>query len=132
VRIKKKQNAIAASDVPRVFNDERIKQLAAVGQLPDRADRQRFGEGLREVALIYAHDARSPTIGAVRDEIAAFYNAAERRQYSRVVMLRAHLSPQAHAHLTARLKLPSVRDAGLKLPSVRRCSTAGGAMLRVR
>jgi hypothetical protein len=118
VRSKKKRQAIAAADVPRVFNDERVEQLAAIGQLPDSADRRRFGESLREAALIYARDARSPTVGTIRDEIAALYNAVELRKYERAAELLARLSSQAHCHLTARLKLPSVRDAGLKMPSV--------------
>ena len=119
MRIKKKQDVIAAADVARTFNDERIKQLAATGRLSDRADRQRFSEGLREAARVYARDTRSPTVGRVRDEIVALYNSSERRQYGRVVMLLEHLSPEAHAHLSKRLELPSVRASGLKLPSVR-------------
>jgi hypothetical protein len=107
VAIKKKQTAIAALDVPRVFDDACIERLAAIGLLPDAADRQCFGEGIREGARIYAQEVRSPTVGTVRDEIAALYKAAERRKYERTAMLLDDLSLQARDHLTARLKLPA-------------------------
>jgi hypothetical protein len=116
VRIKKRQDPIAATDVPRVFNDVRIEQLAAIGRLPDGADRQRFGESLRQAASIYAQDARSPTVGTIRDDIASLYDAARRRQYDRAAMLLEGLSPRARAYLEDRLKRPGLRAARLKLP----------------
>ena len=115
----KKQTAIEVVDVPRVFNYERIEQLATIGQLPSTADQKRFGEGVREAARIYATDARSPTAGTVRDEIAALYRAAERREYERAATLLAHLLPPARAHLEKRLKLPGPRKAKLRLPSTK-------------
>jgi hypothetical protein len=116
VGIKKRQTVIAASDVPRKFNDACIGNLACIGKLPALADTGRFAAGIREAALIYAEDARRPTVGTVRDEIAVLYKAAEHRQYERVATLLAELSPQARAYLTSRLKLPGPVNAGLTLP----------------
>jgi hypothetical protein len=114
---RKKQDGIWASEVLRVFNDARIEQLAAIAQLPDSADRQRFSESIREAARIYAEDARNPTVGMVRDEIAALYKAAERRRYERAAILLAELSPQAGDHLTFGLEFPGAQAAGLRLPT---------------
>jgi hypothetical protein len=116
VGIKKKQTAIAAADVPRLFNDACFEQLAIIGRLPDTADRQRFGESIREAARIYAEDARRATIGKVRDEIASLYKAAEHKRYDRAAMLLANLSPEACTYLEA-LELPGPRGAGLRLPT---------------
>jgi hypothetical protein len=118
VGIRKKQTAITADNVPVVFNDARITQLVAIGRLPDSGDRQLFGESVRKAARIYTRDARSPSVGTVREEIAALYRAAERRQYERATMLLTQLSPQARTYLAGRLKLPGPRAAKLKLPSV--------------
>jgi hypothetical protein len=115
---KKRQTAIAAADVSRVFNDACIQQLATDYRLPDTADRQRFAEGIREAARIYAKDARSPTVGTVRDEIASLSKAATRRWYERTAMLLANLSPQARDYLGGRLRLVGPRRAGLRLPMV--------------
>jgi hypothetical protein len=111
---KKRQTAIAAADVPRIFNDACIEQLAIIGRLPDTADRQRFGESIREAARIYAEDARSATVGTVRDEIASLYKAAKYKRYDRVAML---LVPEARTYLEARLELAGPRAAGLRLPT---------------
>ena len=116
--IKKKRTAIAAADVPRVFDDACIERLAIDGRLPATADRRRFGEGIREAARIYAEDARSPTVGTTRDEIAALYKAGEHRQYGCVAILLSDLSRQAHAYFTRRLKLPGPAKAGLRLPTI--------------
>ncbi len=116
--IKKKQTAIAVTAVPHVFNDACIEHLAIIGRLPDTADRRRFGEGIREAARIYAKDASNPTVGTVRDEIAALYKGAERRRYDLTAMLLAHLSRPAHDYLTNRLTLPGPIKAGLRLPTV--------------
>jgi hypothetical protein len=118
VASEKKQIAIAADDVLRVFGDECIEQLAKIGHLPADADRYRFAAGVREAARIYACDAGRVTPGTVRDEIAVLYKASERRQYDRVASLLGGLSPQARAYLTMRLDLPGPRRAELKLPPI--------------
>lgn len=102
-----------------MLNDACIEQLAIIGRLPDTANRQRFGESIREAARIYAEDARSPSVGMVRDEIASLYKAAEYKRYDRVPVLMANLSPEARAYLEARLKLPGPRKTKLRFPSVR-------------
>jgi len=116
--MKKKQTAITAADVPRVLNDACIEKLAIAGQLPDTADLRCFRESIREAARIYAWDARSLTVGTVRDEIASLYKAAEHKRYDRVPLLVANLSLEACAYLEVRLKLPGPRQAKLRLPTV--------------
>jgi hypothetical protein len=118
VGIKKKQTVIAPADVPHVFNETCIGELAAIGRLPNGANSQRFGEGIREAACIYAKDARNPAVGTIRDEIDALHSAAKNRRYEPAAMLLSELSRQARAHLEARLKLPGPRAARLRLPSV--------------
>jgi hypothetical protein len=126
VRIKKRRDAIAAADVPRVFDDTCIARLALISKLPGSADMARFAAGIRESASVYARDVRAPAVGDVRDEIVALYNAARRRQYDHAASQLANLSPQARSYLTARLKLPGPRAAKIMLPSAKAMSNAAG------
>jgi hypothetical protein len=120
MRMRKRQTAIEAADVPRVLNDARIEELAIIGTLPDTADRRRFRESVREAARLYARDARGPTAGMVRDEIVSLYKAAEHKRYDRVRELVASLSPDARAYLERRLSLPGPSKAKLRMPSGRK------------
>jgi hypothetical protein len=103
---------IAATDIPRIFDDACIDTLAAIGRLPAGADRKRFAEGIREAARIYARDVRIPTDNELHAEIAALYRAAERKQLGQVADLFEKLSPKARELLRKRatrlsLELPA-------------------------
>ncbi len=114
---KKRNHPVATDDVPRVFDDPCIDRLARVGELPASADRQRFADGVREAARIYARDARKPTWNEVSEEIERLHNAASRRQYDRVADLIEALSLEARRLLKARESTPGFENTGLKVPS---------------
>jgi hypothetical protein len=96
----KARRTIAAEDVDRVFNDKYIEKFAA--RLPTGADRRRFANAIREAARIYARDAPEPTVNELRAEIAALYNAADRRQCDRLAIQIEQLSPKARNLLNRR------------------------------
>src|SRR5262245_1688589 len=93
-----------AADVPRVFDDARIADLAK--HLPDGADRQRFAEGTREAARIYAEEARKPSANAVDDEIAGLHQAASRHDHEQVAVLIDALAPEVRQRLETREATP--------------------------
>jgi hypothetical protein len=115
---KKRQHAITADDVPCVFNETCIARLADIAKLPEDGDRQRWGDGIREAARIYALAMRKPDATAVRHEIEKLHRAAEDREYDRVAALLEALSPQALRKLTEREVTPGFMAAELKSSSV--------------
>jgi hypothetical protein len=122
--IKKTKRAITADDVPCVFDPACIARLADIGRLPDCADRQRFADGIREAASIYAKDARKPSTNEVDVEIERLYRAALQHEYKQIALLidalspeARRLSPEAHRRFEAREATPGFQIAGLKFPS---------------
>jgi hypothetical protein len=114
----KRRPSIAPDDMPVVFNDACIPELAALAKLPPSADLNVFAAGVREAARTYSRDARTRDDNELHHEIAALYNAAYRRQYERLVALWKDLSPDARHYLENRLKRPGPLAAGLRLPRV--------------
>jgi hypothetical protein len=108
----KSRRSIASEDIPRVFDDACLRELAS--ELPAGADLARFAEGVREAARIYAKDARIPTDNELHAEIAALQRAADRGQHDRVATLIESVSPQARQLLNERGARPSI---GITLPS---------------
>jgi hypothetical protein len=96
----KGRNVIAAEDVDRVFDDKLIAELAS--ELPADADRQRFTQGIRDAAHIYARDAREPTVNDLHCEIEKLHRAAERRRYDQLAVRVECLSPKARNLLNTR------------------------------
>jgi len=95
----------------RIFDDACIDKLADIGRLPPDANRERFAEGVREAARIYARDARTPTDNELHGEVAALYRAAERKRYGEVTTLLEQLSPRARTLLNKReVQLPASED----------------------
>jgi hypothetical protein len=86
---------IATEEIPRIFDDACIEELAQIGKLPASADMKRFAEAIREAARIYATDVREPNDNEVRAEVEKLYLAAERRLYNQVAILLEKLSPRA-------------------------------------
>jgi hypothetical protein len=86
---------IATEEIPRIFDDACIEELAQIGKLPASADMKRFAEGIREAARLYAIDVREPNDNEVRAEVEKLYLAAERRLYDQVANLLEKLSPRA-------------------------------------
>jgi hypothetical protein len=114
---RKARSSITADEVPRIFTDERIRDMAKRAPLPADADLQQLAADVRTAASDYARDAGVPDNNEVHHEIAALEMAAERKQYLRTASLRANLSPQALVHLKPRLDRPGPRLAGWWLPS---------------
>jgi hypothetical protein len=110
--MRKSRPIIAADQVSDVFDDMRVRELAEIARLPEDANMAAFAAGIREAALIYARDARSPNVNELHDEIERLYKAADRRRYEEVAVLLEHISPLGHDLLTEQgpsgaLELPS-------------------------
>jgi len=129
--VPKARHPIEEAEIPRIFDDACIKELAITG-LPAGADLKRFAEGVREAARLYAKDARAPTDSKVHTEITALYRAAERKRYGQVAALLEKLSPKASELLNKRatrlsFELPTSDD----LRDGTRQQTASEAVLRL-
>jgi hypothetical protein len=77
VRVKKKRPIPKAEDVPRIFSDQRIRELAAKVKLP-LGDDLRFAAGVREAALIYISEASAASDNQVHHEVDELLRAADR------------------------------------------------------
>jgi hypothetical protein len=77
VRVKKEWQIPKAQDVPRLFSDQRIRELAAEAKLP-LGDDLRFAAGVREAALIYISEASAASDNEVHYEVDALLRAADR------------------------------------------------------
>ena len=89
------KHPIPTEEIPRIFDDACIEELAQFGKLPASANMKRFAEGIREAVCIYATDVREPNDNEVRAEVEKLYLAAERRHYDQVAILLEKLSPRA-------------------------------------
>jgi hypothetical protein len=108
VRNPKSQKPISAADIQRIFDDACIDNLAAIGRLPAGANRNRFAQGVREAARIYARDVRTPTDNQLHAEV---YRAAERKRYGEVTKLLEQLSRRTRQLLNKRgVSLPAPED----------------------
>src|SRR5262245_60868791 len=92
---KRSKRSIATEEIPRIFDDACIEQLAKIGKLPAPADIKRFAESIRAAACIYATDVREPNDNEVHAEVEKLYRAAEQRLYDQVAILLEKLSPRA-------------------------------------
>jgi hypothetical protein len=143
----KRVGAIAVAEVPIVFDDQCIHELARLGKLPaDAASMAVFGKGLLAAVRTYADAARVPSPNDVRREIMALHRAASRGKYNVAADLIESLSPTARDWLIERLNRPAWRavtlpDAGtLRDPArrseacerVRLLCTVGGQIIEGR
>jgi hypothetical protein len=76
VRVKKERWIPEAQDVPGIFSDQRIRELAAKAELP-LGDDLRFAAGVRDAALIYIRDTRATSDNKVHREIDELLRAAD-------------------------------------------------------
>jgi hypothetical protein len=111
----KSREPVVATDVLRIFDDACINRLADLGRLPEDADRERFAEGVRGAAGIYAREARIPTVNELNADIAALYGAAKRKRCGQIAALLEKLSPQARKLVSKRatrlsLELPAPEE----------------------
>ena len=114
---KKVRKIIAENEVPRVFDADCIERLARIYQLPPAANLFRFGEGVREAALLFARDALEPNVNQVNSEIAALWKAVDPAtppQWEAMTNAMEALSPRARQILVYR---GSQRSAATLLPA---------------
>jgi hypothetical protein len=102
MRTKKLRPIIAEDDMPAIFDDACVAELAKIAQLPSNANLAVFAAGIREAARIFVRDARVPTNNELHDEIAKLHSAAERRRYEQVVTRLEGLSQRAKNMLIER------------------------------
>lgn len=84
MRVKKERRIPETQDVPRIFSDQRIRELAAEAELP-LGDDLRFAAGAREAARIYIGEASAASDNEVHHEVDELLRAADR-----AVKLRKH------------------------------------------
>jgi hypothetical protein len=77
VRLKKERPIPEAQDVPDIFSDQRIRDLAAEAELP-LGDDLRFAAGAREALLIYIREAGEASANDVHNEMDKLLRAADR------------------------------------------------------
>jgi hypothetical protein len=97
-----------AQDVPKIFSDDRVRQLAAEAKLPSNADLPRFAAAIRDAAAIYIRDVSTSDDNAVHHEIKALYGAAARRRYADAAERIANLSKRTRDFISKRGERPSV------------------------
>jgi hypothetical protein len=108
VRTRKVRAIPAPEQVPRIFSDECVRQLAGVAKLPLDADLPRFAAAIRAAAEAYIRTASVPDDNAVHHEIKALYNAAARCRHTEVAGRIEKLSPRTRDFLNKRAKRPSI------------------------
>jgi hypothetical protein len=99
---------IALSDVTTRFDDACVRKLAQIAKLPPEADLQDFGWWIRGAADMFAREALVPTSNEVRNEIASLHDAAERRDFEKLIRLSRVLSLEARTILGK--DLPAATD----------------------
>jgi hypothetical protein len=88
----KSRRTIKAEQVPDIFTDPCIEQLARKGKFPSEGNKRVLGEGMRDAARTYATKSRAPNDNGMRVEIESLCRAAERRDYDQVAILIESLS----------------------------------------
>jgi hypothetical protein len=101
-RATKSRPIITPEDVPLVFDDARIRELAS--HLPPESDLNALGWWVTEAADLFTQEVRIPNVNQVHTEIAMLHEAAGRQLFERVAELLDTLSADARAILP---ELPS-------------------------
>jgi hypothetical protein len=74
----RRNRIIAEERTDTVFNDDRIRSLAAAHKLPTATDLKVLGARLRDAAWFFAHEVRIPNGNELNDEISDLYRLANR------------------------------------------------------
>src|SRR5262245_34150393 len=115
--------AISVDEVPIVFDDRRVEELARDGKLPAEADHVRFARSVRGAVLDYALAVRAPSSNDLHREIKALHRAADREQYDELADLLERLTPAARAWVDERGQRPGWQSIygrqGAKLPTAK-------------
>jgi len=110
----KSRSIITAEEVPVIFDDARVRDLAKTAKLPPSANMAAFAAGVRDAAWIFARDARIPTCNDLHAEIAELLKAAGARDYDHAAALLENLSHSARGLLKDRGARPSI---AIELPT---------------
>ena len=73
----------APQDVPRIFSDDQVRQLAAVAKLPADANLPHFATAVRDAALLYIRDASTASDNEVHHGVDVLLRAADRALIAR-------------------------------------------------
>jgi hypothetical protein len=95
----KKPTIIAASDVPRVFNDDRIRQFAELLEIDAS---EPLAKAIHTLVLVFIDEANTPDGGDVARDVKALYAAMERRDYTALAALVSGMSKPTRAFLKKR------------------------------
>jgi hypothetical protein len=95
--VPKRRPIISVADLPTVFDDPCIHELAVKAKLPAAADLEAFGGWIREAAEMFVCEVQVPTANEIRSEIARLYKAAAQRDFELAASLLASLSQEARA-----------------------------------
>jgi len=127
LRLTKRRHNIALEDVPAVFDDPCIRELANIAKLPADADIGIFGWWIREAACMFACDAYVPTVNELHDEIAALHEVTARKRYGQAGDLLDRLSTEARVMLsTFQGELPTSSDLRDEALRDRACEAVEG------
>jgi hypothetical protein len=102
--------AISLDEVPTVFNDDCMNELARDGKLPADADLVRFKTGVLGSVRDYVQAVREPSSNQLHQEINALCVAAFREKYDKLAALLESMFPATRAWLEARSKQPFWRS----------------------
>jgi hypothetical protein len=93
---------IRPNDVPYVFDDACLKELAELTRLPSSADMRIFGAGVRWAVRGFLNETNQPTPNRLHREIAALHRATMRAEYEKLAVLIECISPAARHWLEGR------------------------------
>ncbi len=93
---------IRLNDVPHVFDDTCLRELAKLARLPSSADMMMFGRAVRWAVRGYLNEANEPTPNQLHCEIAALHRAAARAEYEKLAALIERMSSAARHQLEGR------------------------------
>jgi hypothetical protein len=95
--VPKRRPIISLADVPAVFDDPCIHELAVKAKLPAAADLEAFGRWIREAAEMFVREVQVPTANEIRSEITRLHKAAAQRDFELAASLLGGLSQEARA-----------------------------------
>src|SRR5262249_11457564 len=109
----KKRSTIAPRDVPAIFSEDRVRELATIAKIPATADIPRLINLIRAAVEAGIRRPSVPTAGEGRAEIDGLLRAADRRHYrignARIMRLsdatRTWLNSRG-SHWTVNVKIP--------------------------
>jgi hypothetical protein len=108
MRRKQRRRIPKLEDLPRILDDELIKELAQEAKLSWAANLKKFAETIREAAERFITSMAVPADVAVRNEIRALYSAAERNRHTETARRVRELSPKARTVIKQRGGRPTV------------------------